>query len=132
MRAPPTLRIDPSSTLPIYRQIVDGIRSQLVEGRLAPGDALPTVRDLALDLGVHFNTVAEAYRLLSAEGWLDLKRKRGAVVTERQTPLAPPKARERFAERLRQLIAQVRSEGLAARDVVEEMETLGRKLKNEA
>lgn len=132
MPVPATVRIDPSSKLPIYRQIVDGIRSQLVEGRLVPGDTLPTVRDLALDLGVHFNTVAEAYRLLSAEGWLDLKRKRGAVVTERKTPHAAPKARERFAERLRQLIAQVRAEGLAAPDVAEELESLGRELKNEA
>lgn len=125
------LRVDPSSKTPIYRQIVDGIRSQLVEGRLNPGDALPTVRDLALDLGVHFNTVAEAYRQLSGEGWLDLKRKRGAVVTARQTPPAPPGAREQFAERLRRLIAQVRSEGLSVREVAVELEALGQELSNE-
>lgn len=125
------LRIDTASTTPVYRQIVDGIRSQLVEGRLAPGQTLPTVRDLALDLGIHFNTVAEAYRLLSTEGWLDLKRRRGAVVRERQTPLAPPRAREHFAERLRQLIAQVRAEGLAAQDVAEELEKQGKELRNE-
>src|SRR5579875_1333952 len=131
MTKQPTLRIDPMSATPVYRQIVDGIRSQLVEGRLAPGDALPTVRDLALDLGIHFNTVAEAYRLLSAEGWLDLKRRRGAVVRERVTPPASPEAREHFAERLRQLVAKVRAEGLAAEDVADELDTLGLELRNE-
>ena len=132
MAKPPTLRIDPGSNAPVYRQIVDGIRSQLVEGRLAPGDALPTVRELALDLGVHFNTVAEAYRLLSAEGWLDLRRKRGAVVTARETPKALPKARENFSARLRELIAQVRAEGLGTIAVAEELDVVSHELKHES
>lgn len=132
MHASATLRIDSGSTTPVYRQIVDGIRSQLVDGHLAPGDSLPTVRDLALDLGVHFNTVAEAYRQLSAEGWLDLRRRRGAVVTARPTPKPPPKAREHFAARLRQLIAQVRAEGLALTAISHELDQLSRELKNES
>lgn len=132
MAKPPTLRIDSGSNAPVYRQIADGIRSQLVESGLVPGDTLPTVRDLALDLGVHFNTVAEAYRILSAEGWLDLRRRRGAVVTTRQTPKAPPKAREIFAERLRQLVAQVRGEGLGTVAVAEELDAMSRELKNES
>lgn len=127
-----TLRIDTGSTTPVYRQIVDGIRSQLVDGHLAPGDSLPTVRDLALDLGVHFNTVAEAYRQLASEGWLDLRRRRGAVVTARPTPKAPPKAREHFATRLRQLIAQVRAEGLALNSIANELDQLSNELKNES
>ncbi len=125
------LRIDSASTTPVYRQIVDGIRSQLVEGHLAPGDALPTVRDLAMDLGVHFNTVAEAYRLLSTEGWLDLRRRRGAVVTARDTPREAPKARQNFAEKLRQLIAQVRAEGLTRQAIAAEMDALSAELRGE-
>jgi GntR family transcriptional regulator len=131
MNGQPTLRIDTASTTPVYRQIVDGIRSQLVEGRLAPGDALPTVRDLALELGVHFNTVAEAYRQLSGEGWLDLRRRRGAIVTARDTPHAPPKARQNFADKLRQLVAQVRAEGLPTHVVAEELDMLSAELGSE-
>src|SRR5579872_7136434 len=63
------LRVDSNSSIPVYRQIVDGVRILLVNGELAPGDQLPPVRRLALDLGVHFNTVAEAYRTLEEEGW---------------------------------------------------------------
>ena len=131
MNGTPALRIDTTSTTPIYRQIVDGIRSQLVEGRLGPGDALPTVRDLALELGIHFNTVAEAYRLLSAEGWLDLRRRRGAIVMARDTPEAPPAARQIFAEKLRQMIAQVRAEGLTRHTVADELDALSAELRGE-
>jgi DNA-binding transcriptional regulator YhcF (GntR family) len=55
----------------------------LVEGKLARGTPLPSVRRLAMELSVHFNTVAEAYRELAAEGWLHLQHGRGAVVIAR-------------------------------------------------
>ncbi len=63
------IRIDLSSTVPAYRQIVDALRVLLVEGTLPPGSDLPSVRRLAMELGVHFNTVGEAYRTLADEGW---------------------------------------------------------------
>src|ERR1035438_2678242 len=75
----PRLRIDLANPTPAYRQIVDGLRTFLVDGALHAGDLLPPVRELAFELGVHFNTVAEAYRILADEGWLDLKRRRGAA-----------------------------------------------------
>ena len=128
MTAAPTLRIDPSLPVPIYRQVVDGLRSLLVEGKLQPGDALPTVRELGLDLGVHFNTIAEAYRLLAAEGWLDLRRRRGAVVTERAVPRAQPEAEQNFKQSLRQLIAHARAEGLAAVSITKELERIVKEL----
>ena len=71
-------RIDPESGVPVVRQIVDSLRILLVEGHLVPGTMLPSVRRVAVELGVHFNTVAEAYRQLASEGWLDLKHGRGA------------------------------------------------------
>ena len=128
MERDPILRIDPDSPVPVYRQVVDGLRSLLVEGTLQPGDALPTVRELGLDLGVHFNTVAEAYRLLATEGWLDLRRRRGAIVTERVVPRPQPKAEEQFNRSLRQLIAQVRAEGLSVAAITKELERLTREL----
>src|SRR5258706_2968998 len=99
------IRIDLSSSMPAYRQIADGIRAWLVDRRLKPGQQLPTVRQLAIDLAVHHNTVAEAYRLLSEEGWLDLRRRRGAIVLDRATPNAGAKQRGALRERLRGLIA---------------------------
>jgi GntR family transcriptional regulator len=113
-----TVAIDLDSPVPVYRQIVDAIRHHLVEGHLEPGDLLPTVRQLAIDLGVHFNTVAQAYRLLAEEGWLDLKRRRGAMVLDRSHPAAPNKTRqERSLHRLREIIAQLQAEGIPARSI---------------
>ncbi len=124
MNQPVTLQIDLASSAPAYRQIVDGLRLLLVSGELQPGDTLPTVRSLALDLGVHFSTVAEAYRTLSGEGWLELRRHHGAFVTERRNPAPAPKSRADFASKLRQFIAQVRAEGVSTRVISEELELL--------
>jgi GntR family transcriptional regulator len=118
------LIIDHDSTEPIYRQVVDGLRSLLVERRLKPGDLLPTVRELGLELGVHFNTVAQAYRILEAQGWLELRRRRGAVVVRREDPDAGPETEEDFRRSLRQLLAQARSEGLSVDWICRELKRM--------
>src|SRR5450755_1788965 len=117
----PQLRIDLTNPVPAYRQIVDGLRTFLVDGALRAGDLLPPVRELAFELGVHFNTVAEAYRILADEGWLDLKRRRGAQVVERSKRAADPKKRQQFARRLREMIAELRAEGVRIEDIRREL-----------
>ena len=110
-----TLRIDLSSEVPAYRQIVDGLRVLLVSGKLEPGAALPSVRRMAVDLGVHFNTVAEAYRTLAEEGWLELRHGSGARVIERSAPSPAGAAQvQEFRRRLRSLLAEMRSQGATA------------------
>jgi GntR family transcriptional regulator len=106
------LSIDPSSSVAVYRQIVDGLRVALVSGDLAPGDSLPPVRRLALDIGVHFNTVAQAYRELAREGWLHITTRGGAQVKERPPPADPrPQDLLNYRRRLEELIAQLRAQG---------------------
>jgi|KBSMisStaDraftv2_1062788.scaffolds.fasta_scaffold13102_7 GntR family transcriptional regulator len=113
-----TIAIDVDSPVPVYRQIVDAVRHLLVDGKLKPGDILPGVRELAMDLGVHFNTVAQSYRVLSGEGWLDLKRRRGAMVLDRSRPDRPDRDRqERGVQRLREIIAQLQADGIPARSI---------------
>jgi len=107
-----TLTIDLASPTPVYRQIIDGLRVLLVDRRLAPGDALPPVRRLALDLGVHFNTVAQAYRALADEGWIEIARRNGARVIERVAPDARQKElASDLQRRLQELIAELRARG---------------------
>ncbi|MFC2063572.1 GntR family transcriptional regulator, partial [Chloroflexota bacterium] len=57
-------KLDFRSGIPIYTQVVEHIRQEILNGDLKPGDQLPTVRRLAQDLRVNFNTIARAYRLL--------------------------------------------------------------------
>ena len=119
------LRIDLTSGTPVYRQIVDSLRTLLVNGMLQPGHTLPPVRQLALDLGIHFNTVAEAYRILAEENWLDLKRRRGALVIERPAPNPPDPAKTAaFTRRVRELIAEVQSSGIPPALIARELRLL--------
>lgn len=112
-----TVRIDLAAAGPIWRQIADQVRAALVAGRMRPGARLATVRELAIDLGVNHNTVAEAYRQLAAEGFIRLDRRLGAVVLERSEPRAAAGEQQRFAQRLRELVAQARAAGLPAQSV---------------
>jgi DNA-binding transcriptional regulator YhcF (GntR family) len=116
------LKIDISSDVPAYRQIADQVRALVVEGVLEAGDSLPHVRKLALDLGIHFNTIAEAYRTLAREGLLDITHGHGARVARisSKSPADPEEA-ENFRQRLRELVAMVRARGLSTRRIIGEL-----------
>jgi DNA-binding transcriptional regulator YhcF (GntR family) len=95
------IRIDVSGPKPLEEQITQALRQALAQGGIAAGDELPSVRQLAGDLGVHWNTVARAYRRLADEGLVVVRRGRGAVV--RDTPRTVTRMtrsglRDRFAE----------------------------------
>jgi DNA-binding transcriptional regulator YhcF (GntR family) len=118
MAGAPLVAINLSSPTPVYRQIAHDLRRHLVEQRLKPGDLLPPIRQLALDLGVHFNTVALAYRLLADEGWLELKRRRGAAVIARNAPRAVDRRHvDHLLRQLAQIAAELRSAGMTARQI---------------
>ncbi len=86
------LQIDFRSGLPIYTQIVNQVQAQVVGGVLKPGDQLPTVRALAEELRVNFNTVARAYRLLDEARIISTQQGRGTYITE----IPPPNVTERL------------------------------------
>lgn len=89
------LELDFRSHVPIYLQIVERIKGLVAADALKPGDQLPTVRQLAADLRVNFNTVARAYRILDQAGLISTQQGRGTYVLE----TLPPDQ----AERLRRL-----------------------------
>lgn len=111
------IKIDLARAIPVYRQIEDAVRALIVEGQLRAGDRLPTVRDLALDLAVHHNTVAQAYRELAEEGWLELGRRRGATVIDRAPPRSTAANRRLFAQRARELVAKAQADGLSRGEI---------------
>src|SRR5205823_10180638 len=77
-------RLDPSSGVPFYRQIVDQVLLGVADGRLKPGTQLPTVRQLAVDLSVNLNTVAKAYREMEIRGIVDTQQGTGTFVSTRR------------------------------------------------
>ena len=97
---------------PIYLQIVEQVQQMIAQGELKKGDQLPTVRQLATDLRVNFNTVARAYRLLDEAGLISTQQGRGTYIWE-----APPE----------EAMQQLRQTGLyeMVQHVLEEAERMG-------
>jgi GntR family transcriptional regulator len=109
------ITIDENDNTPIYRQIADGIRLFIVSGDLKEGDSLPSVRQLAGDLGVNLNTVATAYRELQSDGLLTVKHGAGAVVASLMTNI---KTDEELRKPLRGALAQMFLAGLTWSEVM--------------
>ena len=113
-----TLNLDFHSGLPIYTQIVNQIQSQLVNGILKPGDQLPTVRALASDLRVNFNTVARAYRILDEERIISTQQGRGTYIIEIPPPeIAEKLRRESLAELTQRFINEALRLGFSEREI---------------
>jgi GntR family transcriptional regulator len=95
-----TLTLDTKSGVPIYRQIVDWARVRVAGGQLRPGDQLPTVRQMSVDLNVNYNTVARAYLELERMGVVNTLQGRGTFVA------AAPVSRDEVARsaKLRRLV----------------------------
>ena len=97
---PLTLQLDFRSGLPIYIQITNQIENQVIGGKLKPGDQLPTVRALASELRVNFNTVARAYRMLDEARIISTQQGRGTYITEVPLPEVKEKLRNETLEAL--------------------------------
>jgi GntR family transcriptional regulator len=94
------LHIDFRSGLPIYTQIVNQVQTQVAGGILKPGDQLPTVRALAEELRVNFNTVARAYRILDEARIISTQQGRGTYITEIPPPNVTEKLRKESLQAL--------------------------------
>lgn len=92
------LTVDPKDAVPIWRQIEEGVRRLVARGALRPGGLVPSVRDLASDLGVNPATVAKAYQRLTDAGILVVKRGEGTFVADAPPALARGEKKRALAE----------------------------------
>ena len=88
------LHIEPESKVPIYVQVEEQIRSFIAAGKLHPGDQLPTIRQLAADLRVNYNTIARIYLDLDRDGIISTQRGRGTFVAGRPDEEQMKRARQ--------------------------------------
>lgn len=96
------LQVDFRSGLPIYIQIVNQVQAQVAGGILKPGDQLPTVRAVAEELRVNFNTIARAYRILDEARIISTQQGRGTYITE----IPPPKVTEKLRKESLQALTE--------------------------
>ena len=96
------LEVDPKDPTPLYAQLERAIRVAVATGRMKPGDQLPTVRQLAVDLRINANTVARVYLALEREGLLATKRGVGTFITS----AVPPETQSPYRERQLQSVIE--------------------------
>ena len=118
------ISVDARDPTPIYAQLERGLRAAMATGRLRPGDQLPTVRQLAVDLRVNANTVARVYAELERVGVIETRRGVGSFIKATAAEAHPPRERDRrlraFATRV---LADADAAGFTADDVIEALKT---------
>ena len=111
--------IDPKSGVPFYRQIIEQTKFAIASGELAPGDRLPTVRQLAVELSINPNTVIRAYRELEIEGVLDTQQGSGTFVSDKR-PQVDQLERQRMLDQiLTDMLARASDYGLSLDEVLD-------------
>ncbi len=116
------IQIDFRSDVAIYTQIVDQLRQMIQEGVIKVGDQLPTVREMAAELRVNFNTVARAYRILDESGLISTQKGRGTYIWEPPTEAALKKLREENLESLTQnYLREAQKLGFSSQDINAEL-----------
>lgn len=111
------VRVDPSSPVPPYEQLRQQLTSAIRTGELRSGTSLPTVRQLAADLGIAKNTVARAYQALEAQGLVRGEGRNGTVVTA-GAALIDATASSKLADAARRYVAEVRRLGGGPQDAI--------------
>jgi GntR family transcriptional regulator len=115
----PVFVLNPQSGIPIYRQVVDQVTRLIAGGHLAPGTALPSVREVALEHAVNPMTVSKAYALLEAEGLLERQRgKPMRVAARRRSQAALPERLDQLAGSVEQLVLAARQLEVGKKDLV--------------
>lgn len=113
------IQIVPGDGVPIYAQIVNGVKYLVASGRLAPGEELPPIRSLAEELLVNPNTVARAYRELEVAGVVTKRRTAGTFVSETAARLTVDQRRELLAPRVDALLTEAQGLGVGLDDLIE-------------
>jgi GntR family transcriptional regulator len=115
----PLFDVDTRSTTPIWDQIVTRLRFAIASGSLPAGEAIPSVRQLAVALRVNPNTVARAYRELEAQGLVETRQGRGTFVAEAPRRLSAAQRREALSPSIERLTSEARMLGVEAKDLAE-------------
>ena len=109
---------DPTSRVPIYRQLMDQVRQAVARGRIKPGTRLPSVRQLSRELVVNPNTIARTYTELEREGVLNTRQGLGVFVAEPQDDLSAGARRERLAEAMDRFLTEAVHLGFSGEEVL--------------
>lgn len=116
--------IDLRSGMPVYRQLIDQVRSGVASGSLAAGDQLPTVRQLAVDLAINPNTVMRAYRELELGGMLETHQGTGTFISNKKLERNSAERDRQLGQMAGEFAARVGAAGFALEDLIDRLHDL--------
>ena len=119
--------INPSSAEPVYAQIARQAREAVARGTLRPGDQLPTVRELALELLINPNTIAAAYREMERTGLVHTQRGRGTFIAEIQPGVSLGERRRQLQKHVDALLTEATHLGLSEEETLDAVRAAARK-----
>ncbi|OQA88645.1 MAG: HTH-type transcriptional repressor YtrA [Lentisphaerae bacterium ADurb.Bin242] len=115
------MKVDPASNIPLYQQIADGIRAEILSGRRREGEQIPSVRELASALRINPNTVAKAYRMLQEEGVIESRPGGGNYIAKRDASAVRSERAARLDAEIISFLAQTDSCGIPRTDVLKRL-----------
>lgn len=116
-----TIKLDLKSGVPFYRQIIDQVKSAIATGLIEPGDRLPTVRQLAVDLSINPNTVARAYTELELTGLVETQMGSGTFVGQRKVEQDDVERRRLLDEVCQELLSRASMHGFSIDDILDNL-----------
>jgi GntR family transcriptional regulator len=122
--APFKFALDLHSGVPVYRQVIDQVRSGVASGSLTAGDQLPTVRQLAVDLAINPNTVMRAYRELELGGLLETHQGTGTFISEKKLEMKSAEREHQLVQLAGEFAARAGAAGFSLEDVIDRLRDL--------
>jgi GntR family transcriptional regulator len=117
-----TITVDLKSGVPIYRQIIDQVKSGIATGTVGPGDRLPTVRQLSVDLSVNPNTVSRAYNELELTGLVETHMGSGTFIGDKRVERDEVEHRRILDQICQEFLSRASAHGFTLDDIVDNLE----------
>jgi GntR family transcriptional regulator len=117
-------RLDLKSGVPVYRQLIDQVLIAVASGTLGPGDQVPTVRQLAVDLSINPNTVVRAYKELEIRGMLTTQQGTGTFITNKKVKQDEVQRQRRLTQMVDEFVARVSADGYTVEEIIARLEDL--------
>jgi GntR family transcriptional regulator len=112
-------RLDDASGVPVYRQIIDQVLGGMATGALKPGDQLPTVRQVAVDLAINPNTVQRAYREMEIRGVLETQQGTGTFISQQKVKRDEAERQRQLSQLVSDFVARAGAAGFTVQELLE-------------
>ena len=117
-----SFQLDIKSGVPFYRQIIDQVKSAIATGKLEPGNRLPTVRQLAVNLSINPNTVSRAYTELELTGMVETQMGSGTFISHKKVTRDELEKKRLLDQICQELLSRASSHGFTLEEIIENLE----------